>query len=364
PKSYFQFSKFHNTTLFLLPFLYSLLFLTGLPGNAMSLWVFLRCISNKTSTHVYLSNLSLSNLLLSFTTPFLAAYYAQGSVWLQSSFMCQLVLHSVTPLLHINIYIGVTILTWVALSRFATIIQHTHAARQSACTTLLPASFFACLRKASIAYRVCAAVWVLAVGCIVPVTVYYSVKEAARGNEVVADVVCYNPAVEIGGGLSTASCVPAITIFFICFLLVLLSYVTVLRHIRRSSRSTNIATSHSLLGRVIRNILVIQVVLAVCLLPHHVFKPIFISLVLQQLAHPDVFFPILQVKNCLLFLAALRGSTDPVVYFLLDKTFRSHTLSLFGRHSNTCSSSESSSRREPGEKNSNQEQETVRGREE
>ncbi|XP_029936517.1 probable G-protein coupled receptor 82 isoform X1 [Myripristis murdjan] len=260
-------------TLFLLPFLYSLLFLTGLPGNAMSLWVFLRCISNKTSTHVYLSNLSLSNLLLSFTTPFLAAYYAQGSVWLQSSFMCQLVLHSVTPLLHINIYIGVTILTWVALSRFATIIQHTHAARQSACTTLLPASFFACLRKASIAYRVCAAVWVLAVGCIVPVTVYYSVKEAARGNEVVAgehggdekgqgvkeDVVCYNPAVEIGGGLSTASCVPAITIFFICFLLVLLSYVTVLRHIRRSSRSTNIATSHSLLGRVIRNILVIQV---------------------------------------------------------------------------------------------------------
>ncbi|XP_071782480.2 putative G-protein coupled receptor 82 [Centroberyx gerrardi] len=352
-----------GATLFLLPSLYALLFLTGFPGNALSLWVFLRRISTKTPTHVYLSHLSVSNLLLSLTTPFLAAYYARGPVWPRGGVMCQLVLHSVTPVLHINIYIGVIILTWVALSRFAGLIRHTHASRPSACTILLPRAFFNHLRRASFACGVCAAVWVVAVGGIVPVTVYYSVKEAGsgsgagagegggdeKGGGVEDGEVCYNPAVEIGGSLSTACYVPAVTVFFVCFLLVLLSYMTVLRHIRRSRRSTNITVSHSLLGKVLRNIVVIQVVLIVCLLPHHVFKPIFISLVHEQrqLSHPahsssalgpnptnhcHPLSTLIELKNCLLLLAALRGSTDPVMYFLLDKTFRKHTLSLFRRH--------------------------------
>ncbi|KAF3843676.1 hypothetical protein F7725_002525 [Dissostichus mawsoni] len=91
--------------------------------NILSLWVFLRCISTISPTHVYLSHLSISNLILSLTTPFLAAYYAWGSDWTLSSVLCQLVLHGITPVLHINIYISIMILTWVALSRFASLIQ-------------------------------------------------------------------------------------------------------------------------------------------------------------------------------------------------------------------------------------------------
>lgn len=101
-----------------------------------------------------------------------------------------------------------------------------------------------------------------------PVTVYYSVIEAAAGSggdeaEKEGGVeVCYNPAVELGGSLSAAFTVPIITMFFMFYLLVLLSYITVLRHIGRSRRNTNITASHSLLGRVLRNILVIQVVIS------------------------------------------------------------------------------------------------------
>uniref|UniRef100_A0A3B4Y380 G protein-coupled receptor 82 n=1 Tax=Seriola lalandi dorsalis TaxID=1841481 RepID=A0A3B4Y380_SERLL len=292
------------TSIFL-PSAYALLFLTALPGNTLSLWVFLRCISTTSPTHVYLSHLSISNLLLSLTTPFLAAYYAWGSVWTLSGVLCQLVLHGITPMLHINIYISLMILTWVALSRFAALIQRTHASRPSVCKTLLPHGFFTRLSRASFASRVCATVWVLAVGACVA-------------------EVCYNPEVEIGGPLSAAFCAIAIFMFFFFYLLVLLSYMTVLRHIRRSRRNTVIATSQGLLGRVFRNIVVIQVVLSVCLLPYHIFKPVFISLAL----HHHHFCLFLQVKNCLLLLAALRGSTDPAMYFLLDKTFRRQTLVL------------------------------------
>lgn len=101
-------------------------------------------------------------------------------------------------------------------------------------------------------------------------TVYYSVNEAMKGSEgpigkdEEADEnrstkMCYNPEVEIGGSLSAALSVPVITLFFVFYLLVLLSYVTVLRHIRRSRRNTTISTSQSLLGKVFRNIVVIQV---------------------------------------------------------------------------------------------------------
>ncbi|XP_054470659.1 probable G-protein coupled receptor 82 isoform X2 [Anoplopoma fimbria] len=272
-------------TLFFLPSAYTLLFLTALPGNVLSLWVFQRCISTASPIHVYLSHLSISNLMLSVTMPFLAAYFALGSSWMQSGFLCQLVLHGITPVFHININISMTILTLVALSRFAAIIRHTHASRQSGCVTLLPHGFFARLTRASFASRVCAGVWVVAVGGTVPVTVYYSVKEAVSGEAPAKDgcvEVCYNPAVEIGGSFSAMLAVPVITLFFVFYLLVLISYMTVLRHIKRSRRSTKVTTSQRLLGRVLRNIVVIQVVLSVCLLPHHIFKPIFLSLIINQ----------------------------------------------------------------------------------
>ncbi|KAM8749049.1 putative G-protein coupled receptor 82 isoform 2-T2 [Acanthopagrus schlegelii] len=329
-------------TVFFLPSVYTLLFLTALPGNALSLWVFYRCISTISPTHIYLSHLCISNLLLSFIAPFLAAYYAWGSVWTRRGILCQLVLHGITPVLHINIYISLMIVTWVALSRFAALIRHTHASRPSICAILLPHGFYTCLKKTSFASRVCAAVWVLAVGGIVPVTVYYSVNEAAaadKDEEVKKGgraEVCYNSAVEIGGSLSAAFTVPVIIMFFVVYLLVLLSYLTVLRHIERSRRSTKVTSSQSLLGKVLRNIVVIQVVLSVCLLPYHIFKPIFISLAHDQhqgtsspgpnQCHPLASF--VELKNCLLLLAALRGSTDPLMYFLLDNTFRHQTLRL------------------------------------
>ncbi|XP_017284561.1 probable G-protein coupled receptor 82 [Kryptolebias marmoratus] len=331
-------------TSFFLPSIYMVLFITALPGNAMSLWVFLRRISSISPTHVYLANLSISNLLMSIITPFLAAYFAKGSAWALRSILCQIVLHGITPVLHINIYISLLILAWVALSRFAVLIRNTHASRPSACISLLPHGFFSRLTQVSFANAVCATVWVVSVGGIVPVTVYYSVNEAMKSREVgdqgegkCVDL-CYSPAVELGGSVSSSLSIATITVFFVFYLLVLLSYVTLLRHIRRSRLNTEVSTSQSLLGRVFRNIVVIQIVLSVCLLPFHIYKPIFITVAHGQpdllhytgpddcSCHPLNIY--IEVKNFLLLLAVLRGSTDPVMYFLLDRTFRYQTLSL------------------------------------
>lgn len=244
-------------TLYFLPSIYALLFLTALPGNLLSLWVFLRCIPSISPTHIYLSHLSISNLLMAIMVPFLAVYFAMGTHWSIRDIPCQIVLHGITPVLHINIYISLLILTWVALSRFAVLIRNTHASQPSPCISLLPHSFFSSLKRVSFANGVCAILWVVAVGGIVPVTVYYSVNEATRSEE-----VCYSPVVEIGGSVSSTTSVSLVILFFVLYLLVLVSYVTVLRHLKRSRRNANIASSQSLLARVSRNIVVIQVTMS------------------------------------------------------------------------------------------------------
>ncbi|XP_068429082.1 probable G-protein coupled receptor 82 [Clinocottus analis] len=340
-----------GATLFFLPAAYTLLFLAALPGNALSLWVFLRRIAAVSPVHVYLSHLSVSNLTLALTAPFLAAYFARGSVWTRGGFLCQLVVHGVTPVFYVNMNISMAILTFVALGRLAVLIRHTHAARPSGCVTLLPRGFFDRLTRASFAGRVCAGVWATAVGSTVPVTVYYSVREATtgggeadapRGEAATGGCVeaCYSPAVEVGGSMSAMLAVLAVATFFAFYLLVLLSYMTVSRHVRRSRRGARVTNSHRLLGRVLRNIVVIQVVLSVCLLPYHIFKSVFISLAIEHHrltsspgpsgrnhCHPLATF--VELKNCLLLLAALRGATDPLMYYLLDKTFRRQAIRLF-----------------------------------
>ncbi|KAM4730622.1 putative G-protein coupled receptor 82 [Anableps anableps] len=328
-------------TLYFLPSSYTILFLTAVPGNVLSLWVFLHCIPSISPTHIYLTHLSISNLLMAIMVPFLAAYFAWGTHWTVGDIPCQIVLHGITPVLHINIYISLLILTWVALSRFAVLIRNTHASRPSACITMLPHSFFSSLTRVSFANGVCAILWMVAVGGIVPVTVYYSLNEATKSAEEAkergGEEVCYSPVVELGGNVSSTLNISAIILFFVLYLLVLLSYITILKHIKRSRRNVNITSSQSLLARVSRNIVVIQVVLSLCLLPYHIFKPIFITLAHHQPAllhssctvitcHPLSIF--IELKNCLFLLAALRSSTDPVMYFLLDRTFRQQTIRL------------------------------------
>ena len=64
--------------------------------------------------------------------------------------------------------------------------------------------------------------------------------------------------------------------------------------------------------------------------------------------HPFSSFLILQIKNLLLLLAIMRGSLDPVMYFLLDRTFRKQTLILLGLRTQTSTPKEEGAAPLPG----------------
>ncbi|XP_036440788.1 probable G-protein coupled receptor 82 [Colossoma macropomum] len=338
------------TTHLFLPILYSAMFLTGLAGNVLSLWIFMAKISGKSPTHIYLINLGISNLLLCLTMPFIAAYYALGTSWSSRSSMCRLAINVLTPVLHTNIGVGMIILAWLALSRCATLVQHSHGPRPSKCTKVLPKVFFSRLRQTSFALGVCLGTWAIVATASIPSVVVYSMKET----EVVEDgdkQMCYSVAVEVGGSGSQAFAMIGIVIFFLCLLVVLSAYMAVIRHFYRSRKSTIISDRQRVYVRVFRNIVVIQFVLVVCLLPYHIYKAIFINLAQTDSRGNGTechsLSTYVEIKNVLLCLAALRCSTDPIMYFLLDKTFKRHTLCLFRGSSNTQDSH--SSRTECGQ---------------
>ncbi|KAG7256005.1 hypothetical protein CRUP_038702 [Coryphaenoides rupestris] len=307
-----------SATLIALPCLYTLLFLTGLPGNVLSLWVSLRRISPTAPTQVYLSHLSVSNVLVSLTMPFMAMYYVQAAAQPTTSILCQLVLHVATPVLHVNIHLAVILLTWVALSRLAVLTRRTPA---------VGGAFFSCLRRASFAQGMCIGWWVVFGGVTTSMTLYYFLKDirsdrdwadgghggaAANGSQAWDDkdqekeevALCYRADRELGGILSAAGQVTAITIFFACLLLMLLCYVLLFVHIRHSRLNAKMAASQGLHGRVLRNIVLIK------------------------------------IKNLILLLAVLRSSLDPGMHFMLDRTFRNQTLILLRLKPQTSTSKE------------------------
>lgn len=327
-----------STTRVVLPVMYTLMFLTGLPGNAISLWVFMKNITTKTSTHIYLINLGISNLILCLTMPFLAAYYAFGNKWPKKNTMCQIAISGLTPVLHINICIGVMILSWVALSRFASLIQYSHANRPSRWLKVLPSAFLNRTQQTKLAYVLCLVTWIIVGLAVIPFVVLYSIRDTVNVEED-KNQVCYSLEVEVGGAGSHIFAFVAISLFFVFFLLVLSSYMAVIRHIWRSKKSTTISDRQRDYAKVFRNIIIIKLVLVVCLLPHHVYKAIFINMVNEQLLSKSLprgaCHPLsvqVEVKNVLLCLATLRCSTDPIMYFLLDRTFRKYAIRLLRVH--------------------------------
>lgn len=248
-------------TNYVLPSVYTLLFFTGLLGNTLSLWVFIGRISPAASNPVNLcmTHLSVSNVLLSLIMPVMGAYYAFGRVWLLEGFLCQLMLHFATPVFFININMSTFILAWVALSRFATLVQHTPLFRQGWRTKLLPPPhFFAQLTRRRTASCVCVGVWVLAVGVTLPCSLIYSIVDAMAPDRV-QNEVCYSSNVEIGSSTSSNLMWLLLAVFFLLYLMVLLFNAVVLRHIKLSRRTATGTATQALLARVYRNIVVIQV---------------------------------------------------------------------------------------------------------
>ncbi|NXO02187.1 GPR82 protein, partial [Rhinopomastus cyanomelas] len=304
-----------------LPALYSALFPAGSFGNIIAVWVFSRQALIKRTQYIYLANLVSANLLVCSTMPFLAAYFARGYQWTLTSVECRIANHLGTLIMHVSMYVTIIILCSTALSQYATLKKNNDAQHSQEVNYRCVLKKF---RQPKFAKHLCIIIW-LTVLCITVSAIAYDVQTIPM-QEFHA---CYSTGVEVGEFRSKIAACLATACFFICFMTVLLSYYSFTRHLSKIQKSTCIGQKHLIYSTVKRNIFVIQMILTVCFLPYHIFRPVFYAL----LAHSDCrrLNYLVEIKNFLTCLAAAKSSLDPVIILMLDKTFKKSLSGMFTR---------------------------------
>ncbi|NXY16722.1 GPR82 protein, partial [Atrichornis clamosus] len=305
-----------------LPIIYSCLFPAGSFGNLLAAWIFSRKAPTRRTQYIYLANLVTANLLVCSTMPFLAAYFAGGHGWTYESVQCSITHHLGTLVMHVSMYVTIVILCSIALSQYATLKKNSGTQYSQALHGNFQGRLLQQFRRPKFAKYLCVIIWLLVV-CITAIAVTYNIQERASAHF----PTCYNIRVEAGelpamiaGSLATAC-------FFLSFMTVLWSYYSLTRHLSKIQKNTCIGERHLIYSVVKRNILVIQMILTVCFLPYHIFRPIFYVLLADndcpRLNH------LVEIKNFLTCLAAAKSSLDPVITLLLDKTFKKSLYGLF-----------------------------------
>ncbi|NXD19088.1 GPR82 protein, partial [Spelaeornis formosus] len=304
-----------------LPIIYACLLPAGILGNILAAWIFSRVAASRRTQYIYLANLVTANLLVCSTMPFLAAYFVDGHRWPYGSVACRLAHHLGTLVMHVCMYVTITILCSIALSQYAT-LKNSGTQRCPA----LPGNFGGRLlhkfRQPEFAKHLCGVIWLIVL-CVTVTAITYNAQERPSGEF----LMCYNIRVEAGERPAMIAGSFATVCFFLSFITVLWSYCSLTRHLSRIQKNTCIGEKHLIYRTVKRNILVIQMILTVCFLPYHIFRPIFYILLIDNDC-PRLNY-LVEIKNFLTCLAAAKSSLDPVITLLLDKTFKKSLYSLF-----------------------------------
>ncbi|KFR08447.1 putative G-protein coupled receptor 82, partial [Opisthocomus hoazin] len=305
-----------------LPVIYSFLFPAGIFGNILATWIFSRQAPTKRTQYIYLVNLATANLLVCITMPFLAAYFAKGYQWTYHSGACRTAVHLGTLIMHVSMYVTIIILCLTAVSQYATLKKNSDAQYSQAVNENFHRCVLVKFRQPKFAKYLCIIIW-LTVICITVTAITYN----AQAGAVEGLDRCYNVRVEAGEFTTMIAASLATACFFVSFTTVLLSYYSLTRHLSKIQKNTCIGEKHLIYSRVKRNILVIQIILTVCFLPYHIFRPIFYVLLTNNDC-PRLEY-LVETKNFLTCLAAAKSSLDPVIILLIDKTFKKHLYGLF-----------------------------------
>ncbi|KFP10035.1 putative G-protein coupled receptor 82, partial [Egretta garzetta] len=305
-----------------LPVIYSFLFPAGSFGNILAAWIFSRQAPTKRTQHIYLVNLVTANLLICCTMPFLAAYFARGYQWPYESVLCRMVNHLGTLIMHISMYVTIIILCSTALSQYATLKKNSDTQYSQAFNETFNRCVLQKFRQPKFAKYFCIIIWIMVL-CITVIAITYNVQSMATEEF----RRCYNLRVEADEFSTKMAASLATACFFLSFMMVLWSYCSLTRHLSKIQKNTCIGEKHLIYRTVKRNILVIQMILIICFLPYHIFRPIFYVL-LTNSDCPMLNY-LVEIKNFLTCVAVAKSSLDPVIILLPDKTFKKSLYGLF-----------------------------------
>ncbi|XP_007665429.1 probable G-protein coupled receptor 34 [Ornithorhynchus anatinus] len=296
---------------------YSFIFVVGLAGNILALYVFLGIHRKRNSIQVYLLNVAIADLLLIFCLPFRILYHTNQDEWTLGAVFCKVV----GLLFYMNMYISITFLGLISLDRYAKINRSFQQHKG-----LTP--------KHSI-YS-CCFVWMCAVlGFLVMLV--FSIRE----NDQSAMCFHYRNKKKVKGEAIFNFIL--VILFWFTFLLLILSYAKIAKNLLRiSKRRSNFPNSRKY-AKTARNSFIVLIIFTICFVPYHGFRFIYIT---SQLRDTSCYWKKIfhKTNEIMLVFSAFNSCLDPVMYFLMSSNIRKTVYHLlFRRFQGESSRSESTS---------------------
>uniref|UniRef100_A0A8C7K326 G protein-coupled receptor 34b n=1 Tax=Oncorhynchus kisutch TaxID=8019 RepID=A0A8C7K326_ONCKI len=288
--------------------LYSVLFVLGLAGNILALWVFLCVHSKKNSVRVFLINVALADLLLVICLPFRVLYHSKGNHWDMGPTLCKVV----GNLFYMNMYISITLLGFISVDRYLKIQRSVVGQFR--------------LQATRWSSTVCGTIWILALGNeeLNKWVLFFKKNEFTNFSR---RTLCFQYKQRMHAQGKAYFNLFLVAVFWFVFVCLVVSYGKIALKLLRASRDKPDLPNATRYNRTARKSFFVLFLFTICFVPYHMVRVFY---VVSQISETSCFWRgvVDQANEVVLLLSALNSCLDPVMYFLLSESVRKETLRL------------------------------------
>ncbi|KAL3991276.1 ATP-dependent RNA helicase TDRD12 [Sarotherodon galilaeus] len=310
-------------TLKILPLLYFVIFLVGLFLNGGAACIFFR-VPADSGLVVYLKNMVVADLLMLCTYPFKIVAQLELGDWYIHVIVCRYT----AVIFYCSMYMGILFMGLISLERYVKIVRTSPSSiTTTSCRTRVARIFSLHHLQNPMCARVLAVLsWTLFTVFLMPNSLLTN-KEANKENA----RKCMDLKTVLGKEWHRVSSIFSVSMFWVTLVVLAFCYASIARRIYQSYRRVRCDNS-DVCRKSNRSIFSILVVFFICFVPYHVCRiPYTLSQMPESGFSRYACFLLLQVKEGTLFLSALNVCLDPVIYFLMCRTFRESLLRKVSR---------------------------------
>ncbi|KAL2096661.1 hypothetical protein ACEWY4_008809 [Coilia grayii] len=321
-----------------LPVLYLLICVLGLVLNSLAACLFFR-MSSSSALVVYLKNMVVADLLMLLTFPTRILSEAGLGGRPLEVMTCRYT----AVLFYLSMYAGILFMGLISLERYVKIVHSSASSSAAASFRSAPlscsssSSCSSLLRHGGCARAISLLAWLLLLLCMLP--------NSFLSNQTLppdSQWSCMELKSELGKEWHRVSSLLIVGVFWATLLLLAFCYASIAHRVYRSYRRMGRGGRGSCAGgggsqlvqrKSNRSILSILAVFFVCFVPYHVCRvPYTLSQNRDSGFSPASHYVLFQAKEATLFLAALNVCLDPIIYFLMCRTFRESLLQKLRCH--------------------------------
>ncbi|XP_006628300.1 cysteinyl leukotriene receptor 2 [Lepisosteus oculatus] len=278
------------------PATYLGIFILGLVGNVVSLFVFVRMCKKWTSINMYMMNLLISDLMFVCSLPFRVVYYMMDSHWVFGDIACRLISY----VFYINMYCSIYFLMVLSIMRYLAIVK--------------PYKYVK-LQNSKSAKLVCIVVWLFVALASIPLLT--SGSEDYKGKTKCLELGTKEIRILIGMNYMVA-----FLGFVVPFAIISFCYFHVVKNLLKSKDTQRNKQSFRKSTALV--IIVISIFL-ICFLPYHVVRTLFLEAERQASLHCescDYINGMRKAAVLTLCLAASNSCLDPLLFCFVGENFR------------------------------------------